>query len=271
MSSMKVKPKISVIMSVYNAKMFLEEAIKSILNQSFTDFEFLIVDDCSNDGSKKILDLYAQKDSRIKIFTNKENLRLTKNLNKLIEMSNGEYIARMDADDISLSERFNEQIKYFEDHLEVDILGTFSENISNNGTVTGKRKVPITHKEIVKLLPILNPLSHPTVMFRTSALKLIGGYDERYRTSQDFYLWYKAVEKGLKINNIPSVLFQYRMDDDYISRKSFQYRLNEFKIKLDGYKLIKLPWYKYHYALISLVLAFVPPFLFSQLKKIDPR
>ena len=268
---MKVKPKISVIMSVYNAQSFLDEAIKSILNQSFSDFEFLIIDDCSNDDSKKIVDLFALKDERIKAFSNTKNLRLTKNLNKLIQMSNGEYIARMDADDISLSERFNEQIKYFENHPEVDIVGTFSENISNDGTVTGERKVPVTHKEIVKLLPKLNPLSHPTVMFRASALKQIGGYDERYKTSQDFHLWYKAIGSGLKINNIPSVLFQYRMDDDYTARKSFQYRLNEFKIKLDGYKLIKLPWYKYHYALISLILAFVPPFLFSQLKKIDPR
>lgn len=268
---MKVQPRISVIMSVYNAQSYLDEAIESILNQSFTDFEFLIIDDCSNDDSKKILDLFALKDPRIKVFSNIKNLRLTKNLNKLIEMSNGEYIARMDADDISLRERFNEQIKHFENHSDVDIVGTFSENINKDGTVTGVRKIPITHKEIVKLLPKLNPLSHPTVMFRTYALKQIGGYDERYKTSQDFHLWYKAIGNGLRINNIPSILFQYRMDDNYISRKSFKYRLNEFKIKLDGYKLIKLPWYKYHYALLSLALAFVPPFLFTQLKKIDPR
>lgn len=268
---MKVKPRISVIMSVYNAEVYVVEAIKSILNQSFSDFEFLIIDDCSNDDSINILNLYAQKDARIRIFANKENLGLTKNLNKLIQISNGEFMARMDADDISLSERFNEQIKHFENHPDIDIIGTFSENISNDGTVIGKRKVPVTHEEIRKLLPKLNPLSHPTVMFRTSALKRIGGYDERYKTSQDFHLWYKAIGNGLKLMNIPSVLFQYRMDNDYASRKSFQYRMNEFKIKLDGYKLIGLPWYKYHYALISLVLAFVPSFLFLQLKKIDPR
>ena len=268
---MKVQPRISVIMSVYNAQSFLDKAVKSILNQSYSDFEFLIIDDCSDDDSKKILDLFALKDKRIKIFSNKKNLRLTKNLNKLIEMSTGEFIARMDADDISLSERFNEQIKHFENHPDVDIIGTFSENISNDGTITGERKVPITHEEIVKLLPKLNPLSHPTVMFRTSKLKEIGGYDERFKTSQDFHLWYKAIGNGLKINNIPRILFQYRMDDDYISRKGYKYRLNEFKIKIDGYKLIKLPWYKYHYALLSLALAIVPPFLFSQLKQIDPR
>ena len=268
---MKNIPKISVIMSVYNAQTYLDEAINSILVQSFRDFEFLIIDDCSNDDSSNILDLAAQKDVRIKTFVNSENLGLTKNLNKLIQMSNGEYIARMDADDISLSERFMEQIEHFESHRNIDIIGTFSENISNEGKITGARKVPITHDEIIKLLPILNPLSHPTVMFRAAALKRIGGYDERYRTSQDFHLWYKAVGCGLQIHNIPKILFQYRMNDNYISRKSFKYRMNEFKIKLDGYRLIGLPWYKYHAALLSLALAFVPSFLFSQIKKLDPR
>ncbi|MEQ8216677.1 MAG: glycosyltransferase [Arenibacter sp.] len=268
---MKVNPRISVIMSVYNAQVLLEEAIKSILNQSFSDFEFLIVDDNSNDNSRNILNFFAKKDARIKIFSNTVNLGLTKNLNKLIQISKGEYIARMDADDISLFERFNDQIKYFEEHQDVDILGTFSENISSDGTVIGKRRVPITHEEIKELLPKLNPLSHPTVMFRAASLKEIGGYDERYKTSQDFHLWFKAIGSGLKINNIPRILFQYRMDDDYVSRKSFKYRLNEFNIKLEGYILIGLPWYKYHYALISLVLAFVPSFLFLQLKKLDPR
>ena len=268
---MQVKPKITVIMSVYNAQTYLNEAIESILNQSFSDFEFLIINDCSEDDTRKILDGFARQDHRIKLLTNKKNLGLTKNLNRLVQMSNGEYIARMDADDISLSERFKEQIDYFESHTDIDITGTYSQNISSEGKVIGERKVPHTHEEITKLLPKLNPLSHPTVMFRTSALKRIGGYNERYKTSQDFHLWFKATGHGLKINNIPKVLFQYRMNDSYVSRKSFQYRLNEFKIKLDGYKLIKHPWYKYHTALISLVLAILPPFLFNQLKKLDPR
>lgn len=268
---MKISPRISVIMSVYNADEYLEESINSILNQSFSNFEFLVIDDCSKDNSSTTLKQFALKDSRIKIHTNNENLGLTKNLNKLIQMSKGEYIARMDADDISLTGRFKEQIEYFESHADIDILGTFSRNISNTGIVIGERKVPITHAQILKLLPKLNPMSHPTVMFRASALRQIGGYDERFRTSQDFHLWFKAIGNGLKINNIPKILFEYRMNDSYVARKSFKYRLNEFKIKLDGYKLIRHPWFKYHQALISLVLAILPPFLFSQLKKLDPR
>ena len=90
--NMTTNPRISVIMAVYNAQPYLEESLKSILDQSFSDFEFLIIDDCSNDNSIKILDLFAKKDSRIKIYVNKENLGLTKNLNKLIQSSNGECI-----------------------------------------------------------------------------------------------------------------------------------------------------------------------------------
>ncbi len=268
---MMVKPRISVIMSVYNSQPFLEEAIESVLNQSFPDFEFLILDDCSTDDSKIILNEFTAKDKRIRTFFNTSNSGLTKNLNKLIRECNGEFIARMDADDISLRKRFEEQIKFFENHPNIDIVGTFSQDISNDGTVIGDRKVPIRHEQIVKLLPTLCPVSHPTVMYRAAAVRKIGGYDERYRTSQDYHLWFKAVGNGLKIHNIPKVLFQYRMNDNYAARKNFKFRWNMFKAILDGYKFIGHPWYKYHYALLTLAMGFVPTFLFEQVKKMDPR
>ncbi len=108
-------------------------------------------------------------------------------------------------------------------------------------------------------------------MMRTSSIIKIGGYDERFTTSQDYHLWFKAIGNGLKINNIPKILFQYRMNDDYASRKNFKFRWNMFKVILDGYKLIEHPWYKYHFSLLTLGLAFIPTFLFVQVKKLDPR
>jgi glycosyltransferase involved in cell wall biosynthesis len=264
-------PKVSIIMSVYNAQTYLEEAISSILNQNYSDFEFLIVDDCSTDDSLNIIDLFMKTDQRIQLIQNKSNQGLTKNLNILIRKANGKYIARMDADDISHPDRLKKQVEFLDNDPNTDILGTFSQNISEKGEIIGIRKVPVTNDEIIKLLPKLNPISHPTVMFRSSSLKEIGGYDERFRTSQDFHLWFKAAGHGLRFYNMPKVLFQYRMNDNYIARKSFRYRWNEFKIKLDGYQLIKYPWYKYHTALISLILAFSPSFLFILLKKMDPR
>ena len=268
---MEEKPRISVIMSVYNAQLYLEEAIESILNQSFSDFEFLILDDCSVDNSINILSKFTSRDARVKVFKNKENLGLTKSLNKLILLSKGEFLARMDADDISLVDRFKEQINFFDTNPDIDIVGAFSQDISEIGEVIGERTVPVSHKDIIALLPKLNPLSHPTVMMRTSEIRKIGGYDERFRTSQDYHLWFKAIGNGYKINNIPKILFQYRMNDNYASRKNFQFRWNMFKVILDGYKLIGHPWYKYHFSLLTLALAFIPTFLFVQVKKLDPR
>ena len=108
-------------------------------------------------------------------------------------------------------------------------------------------------------------------MYRRESIEKLDGYDAQYRTSQDYHLWFKAAGHGMKFYNIPEYLFKYRMNDKYIARKSFKYRMNEFKIKTRGYKYIRHPWYKYHMALLSLILAFIPPFIFIFLKRFDPR
>jgi len=268
---MKNKPKISVIMSVYNTETYLEEAINSILYQSFIDFEFLIADDFSTDNSGMILELCARKDDRIKIFTNKKNFGLTKNLNKLLQLANGEYIARMDADDISELNRFEKQIDFLENHKNIDIVGSFSKNINKKGEITGSRTMPIMHTDIIRLLPKLCPISHPTVMFRKESLEKIGFYNVKYKRSQDYDMWFRAAAAGLEFYNIPEFLFKYRMDDNYMSRKSFKDSWRDFKIILEGYKHINLPFYKYHFSLLTLASVFTPAFLFPLLRKIDPR
>ena len=268
---MLTNPKISVIMSVFNAQTYLKEALDSILNQTFSDFEFLLIDDCSTDKSSEILEAYAKKDDRIGLIKNGSNQGLTKNLNTLINIACGEYIARMDADDISQAERFKKQVEFLDNNPNIDIVGTFSEDISEDGKILGTRKVPVTNDEIIKLLPTLNPLSHPTVMYRRESIEKLDGYDEKYRTSQDYLLWFEAAGHGMMFYNIPEFLFKYRMNDKYTARKSFQYRMNEFRIKIRGYKYIHHPWYKYHMAFLSLILAFIPPFLFKFFKRFDPR
>ncbi|WP_346857501.1 glycosyltransferase [uncultured Draconibacterium sp.] len=264
-------PIISVIMSVYNAEKYLSESINSILNQTFKNFEFIIIDDKSSDKSVEIINSMASKDSRIKFIQNKVNQGLTINLNTAINIAKGKYIARMDADDISEVHRFEQQLDFLRENPHIDILGSFCKNINQNGEVISYREVPTDHLQITKILPSLNPIAHPTVIFKTDTLKAIGAYDEQYRTSQDYFLWFKAVGAHLHLHNIPSYLLYYRMDDNYKQRKSFSYRWNEIKIKLNGYKLIKHPWYKYYSLLVSIALAFLPSFLFSFLKKFDPR
>jgi glycosyltransferase involved in cell wall biosynthesis len=262
---------ISVIMSVYNAEKYLKEAVDSILGQTYKNFEFIIINDCSDDNSLPILKEYEMLHNNIILLNNTENLGLTKNLNIALNMASGKYIARMDADDISEPNRFRMQVDFLEKNSAIDILGTFSRNINEDGEITGTRSTPITHKDIMKILPKLSPLSHPTVMFRKESLKKIGFYNDKYLTSQDYDMWFRATRAGLKFYNLPEFLLKYRMNDDYISRKSFKFRWNDFRLRLEGYKNINLPFYKYIYALIPLVLGVIPGSVYLQLKKMDPR
>lgn len=258
-------------MSVYNAEDYLKESVESILNQTYKDFEFIIYDDASTDNSRTILEKYKSLDNRLCLHFNTKNEGLTKNLNLAIKQSQGGFIARMDADDICDPERLEKQLSFLNTHPEIDILGTFCEDINEKGKIIGKRAVPVTHEEVIKTLPKLNPISHPTVMFRKTALNKLSGYNEKYRILQDYNLWFRAAAAGLKFHNIPEFLVQYRMNLSYVKRKSFRYRFTDIRLRIEGYKKIKLPFYKYFYAFIPLFLSITPPFLYKILKKIDPR
>lgn len=262
---------VSVVMSVYNAEKYLAEAIESIVNQTYQDFEFIIVNDCSNDSSLDIILDYEKRYNSIRLLNNTKNIGLTKSLNKAISVAKGEFIARMDADDISEHHRFERQIAYFEEHDDIDILGTFSNDINGQGEIFRKRTTPVHHDDIVRMLPKLCPMAHPTVMFRKDSLALIGFYNERFRTSQDLEMWFRAAGVGLRFANIPEFLFKYRMDSDFLDRKTFQFRWNDYKLRLEGFKYIKLPWYKYGYAFIPILLGILPSSVYNSLKKIDPR
>jgi hypothetical protein len=153
----------------------------------------------------------------------------------------------------------------------LDIVGTFSNDIDEHGNVLRTRTTPVTHEEIIDMLPKLCPISHPTVMFKRSSLEKIGFYNEKYRTSQDLEMWFRAAGAGLKFGNIPEFLFMYRMDTNFFERKTFKFRLNDYKLRREGFKHIKLPWYKYGYALIPIVLGVLPGSIYNSLKKLDPR
>lgn len=200
---MESKPRISVIMSVYNSAPFLREAVDSILNQTFGDFEFLIVDDKSTDDSLEILKSYS--DNRIQIFENQENIGLTKSLNKLLKIAKGEFIARMDADDISLPERFEKQVSFLEVNQSVVLCGTQIINSRDNSISS----FPITHSHIATSLLFENPIAHPTVMFNLKANALSILYNEKFDVAQDYELWTNLIEKG-NFENLNNAQLIYR-------------------------------------------------------------
>jgi glycosyltransferase involved in cell wall biosynthesis len=262
---------ISVVMSAYNAEKYISEAIESILNQSFENFEFIIINDCSTDNTLEIIKRYSSQDSRIKLINNKENLGLTSSLNKAIKSSKGKYIARMDDDDISEKTRFEKQIEFLEKNKDIDIVGSFAKNIDEEGNILNDRTVPLNHDEIINILPKLSPLIHPAIIFRKKSLGKIGFYNEKFRTSQDYEMWFRAMAAGLKFQNLPLYLVKYRVNDNYFERKSFKYRINDLKVRFKGYNEIKLPIYKWYPIFIPLILGVIPAWLYKLLKKIDPR
>ncbi|MDR2906222.1 MAG: glycosyltransferase [Helicobacteraceae bacterium] len=205
-------PKISVIMPCYNGQNFVAEAIDSILSQTFDDFELLIIDDGSTDKSADVI--LSFKDKRIRYIKNEKNIGLIKTLNKGLDLSNGEYVARMDADDISYPERFAMQTKLLDDNHDVVMCGTWI-NFFNYPPRAGDGH----HATEITYLSILSGwcINHPTVMFRKSVLDSNGlRYDESYPSAEDYELWSRMIRFG-RIVNIPQVLLDYRWHNNNIS------------------------------------------------------
>ncbi len=210
-------PKVSVLMPVYRTKeTYLREAIESILAQTFTDFEFLILDDCPEDDREDVVKSY--QDTRIKYSKNEHNLGISESRNKLIAMAEGEYLAVFDHDDISLPERFAKQVAYLDAHPEVGIVGTAHIEVPSGKVVNH----PLYNDEIEEQLMFSCPLIHPSVMMRKSLLVATGvQYDKEFFPTEDYNLYLHLIGKT-KFANLPEVLFKYRKHSSNTTNKATQ-------------------------------------------------
>lgn len=204
---MTTKPKISILMSVYNGEKFIKQALKSIYTQTYQDFEVIIIDDASTDKTSEIL--INMKDSRTFIYRNSENKGLTKSLNFGLKLCRGEYIARMDADDISHPQRFEKQVRYLDENPKCLVLGSWYGRIDSTGQVWGTKKTPTTYENIKKNLLIGNCIAHGSAMLRRSSLVEIGRYNEKYICAQDYDLWLRLSEVG-EMHNLGEYLYYLR-------------------------------------------------------------
>jgi cellulose synthase/poly-beta-1,6-N-acetylglucosamine synthase-like glycosyltransferase len=207
------EPKISVVMSVFNGDCFLRESVESILSQSLRDFEFIIIDDGSTDGSGAILDSYQEKDSRVRVL-NQENRGLTAALNRGCQLARGDYIARMDADDIAGPDRLVLQLEFMEAHPEVAVLGGAVEFVDPTGKALNKVRYPVGNREIQTALLDSSVLWHPTVLFRKAAFLQVGGY--RNVIAEDYDLWLRIAEQ-FQLANLENVVLKYRVHPGQIS------------------------------------------------------
>lgn len=221
-----MEPKISLIMSVYNGEDYLAETIDSVINQTFTEWEFIIINDCSNDKTLEILDKYASEDTRIKVYTNEINLRLPSSLNKALALAGGKYIARMDADDICLPDRLQKQYEFMESNPDVDLSScrfmTLKNGVISSGGCGGRND----SNSIKALLLVTNPILHPGIIAKAEAIKELG-YDKNFTCTEDMELWTRFIMSGKKVEILPEYLMIYRLHDKQITETTLEKQKGE--------------------------------------------
>jgi glycosyltransferase involved in cell wall biosynthesis len=220
-------PEGSVVMPVFNAQKYLAASIESVLGQSFTDFEFIVVNDASTDGSAGVIGKYH--DARIRLIENPRNLGVAASLNRGVAEAKGKYLFRMDADDIALPGRFTEQVKYLEQHTEVALCGTQTTLIDASGNDCGSESYPCGPEEIRRTIFRRNPLAHPSVCIRREVLDACGGYDARFLHNEDYDLWLRIGARH-PMANLETVQLRRRIHDANMTVKNktemtwFRYR-----------------------------------------------
>lgn len=205
------KPLVSVIMATFNeSPEFVEGAIRSILNQTYSNFELFVLDDSTDIKTRKAIDKVAHEDTRINVVRKDKRMGFVPALNEGLKRAKGEFIARMDGDDYSLPQRFQTQVEYFLENPDIDILGGGINIMNENGVLISHRSYPIKGMKL-KLFSIFRcPLAHPTVMIRKSSLKSLN-YDESFKKAEDIEFWLRLRNNGLQINNLDVPLLNYRI------------------------------------------------------------
>ena len=225
---MSRKPLVTVLMSVHNDARFLPESVDSILAQTLADFEFVIVDDGSADGSGELL--RRVRDPRVRLLRNPCNLGLTRSLNRGLVAAAGQFVARMDADDVAAPDRLARQAAFLREHPEVGIVGSSRWLIDETGREVARVPAVRDHLRILWKCLLGNPFTHPAVMLRKAVLDAQGlRYDEAFRTSQDYELWSRllAVTRGA---NLAEPLLRYRLRDGISKVRKAEQLLNHDRI-----------------------------------------
>lgn len=249
------KTLVSIVMPMYNTKEEeLRNAIDSILCQTYENFEFIIIDDGSKNNCIDVVKTY--NDTRIKLLINENNLGIEESLNKGIKNSKSDYIFRMDSDDVAYKNRIEIQMGFLEKYPQFDFVGTKVDFFNDKEGIVGESKKygEINKKDFLYGTPII----HPTMLIKKRALEDVGMYEKSFRT-EDYLLQIKLFVKGYKGYIIDEKLLKYRLDENTYLRRSKKQRINELKIKIRGFKMLKVKWYQYIY-LLKPVLAMIIPF-----------
>lgn len=263
---MDKKPLVSVLMGIYNCADTLEEAVDCIINQTYENWELIMCDDCSSDNTYEVAEQIAQKDNRIKVIKNEKNLTLAPTLNHCFEEANGEYIARMDGDDICDKERFEKEVEILNNHPEYAVVSSGMRFYDVNG-VYGKIINPEnpSGEDFVRQ----SPICHAPCMMRAEVLKKVGGYSNSKEVEriEDYDLWVRMYAEGYKAYNIQEPLYSMREGRDAIKRKKFRFRVTEYKLRRRVCKQFGLGLKLKIVAFKPIVIGLMPQFVYSAVHK----
>ena len=258
--------KISIIMGVYNCESTLKEAIDCIINQTYQNWEFIICDDGSTDKSFEIVKQYADTDKRFVAIQNETNLGLNKTLNKCLKYATGEYIARMDGDDICAANRLEAEVSFLDENPQYAIVSTqmafFDEKGAYRVTTGGGEPKNSGFARTTQIF-------HAPCMVRKEAYLSVNGYaerDDRLRV-EDWDLWIRMLEKGYRVYNLPDALYSMRDDRNAYKRRKYKYRVNEAKVSVSAVRKLKLSPVYYVFALRPLIIGLLPQWLYMLLHK----
>lgn len=255
------QPKISVLTPVNNAEKYIAESIESIITQTFSDFEFLIYNDCSTDRTLEIITEYVVKDPRIVVINGKEKLTIPECRNVLLKAAKGQYVVWQDADDISVSTRIASQYNLMETNKEIGICGGFLYIFDDQGKKIGIRKYHQNDTELRKRIFWYSPVAQPAAMIRRSVLQEAGYYDKKWTVCQDLDMSFRIGQIS-KFANIQFPIVKYRTHENSISAKKFKSQLiNTFRIRM---KYWLSPYYNHTlidtlYLIVTLCMIIVPP------------
>ncbi len=262
-----VKPRISVIMGIYNCAPYLVEALDSLYAQTYQNFKIILCEDGSSDNTYQVAKDYASKHDNIVLIKNEKNMGLNYTLNHCLEYADTEYIARMDGDDISLPTRFEEEVKFLDEHPDYSIVTTPMKYFDEGG-IFREGKGGIEPK--LTDFPKSSPFCHAPCMVRKVAYDAVEGYTvaDKLLREEDYHLWIKMYVKGYRGYTLEEPLYMMRDDRNAALRRTFKVRKNEAYVKHLAVKMLGLPWYYNIYCLKPLILGIMPTWLYRLLYKL---
>ena len=259
-------PLVSVLMAVYNCEKTVKEAIESIQNQTYTNWELIIVDDCSNDDTYEVVQKLSVDDSRIKVFKNDTNKTLAPSLNVCASHASGSYFARMDGDDFCDSKRFEKEMNVLLNHPEFAVVSCSLKFFDENGEY-GK----VLYKEYPQKEDFAktSPICHAGCIIRREVFEKLGGYDESpdVERIEDYDLWIRLYNEGYQAYNLQEYLYSMRDDRNARKRKKFKFRVTEYRLRKKACRLFDLPMKLRVQQFTPLILGIMPSFAYTYLHK----